>query len=368
MKIMEEHGWTQLDLAHELGVSQSWISEVSRGRKDTGMAKAIALLARVGWEVRISPKAEDPVKRREFLTAAASVIFLPSARTNPYQDPQYVGTLTATMARNRYELGGIPLASSALGHMQRMEHVLAGGGDRLLQAASSRLVEQVTLVLYDAGRLPQAERAGRVTLDLATRAEDHEGRARAYETLSRVVLEAGDHARSVAYAQQGLKVPELGTEQRATLHMRLGRALASVPGNETASRDALDRALNTGALSPFGEAALLGDVAIGLGALRVYREAADMLDTAAEAIGQWSPLFRAQFLGRQVLTALRASDASLASERMHELARALPFVASARVNKRAEEILRASFDWQKVPELRQAREHVGAMLVPGNQT
>lgn len=43
---MEQKGWTQTDLARELGVSQAWVSEMSRGQKDTGMAKAVNLLAR----------------------------------------------------------------------------------------------------------------------------------------------------------------------------------------------------------------------------------------------------------------------------------------------------------------------------------
>ncbi|MEV7969162.1 helix-turn-helix transcriptional regulator [Sphaerisporangium sp. NPDC088356] len=362
--IMEQQGWTQVELARELGVSQAWVSEVSRGQKDTGMARAIGLLARVGWEVRISPKMEESVERREFLAAAASVVFVPSTRANPYQDADYVHTLAASLARNRYELGGIPLVSSALGHARRIEQVLHDTvRDKALQTAASQLADQVTLVLYDAGSLVQADRVGGLALELARRAGDHESQARAYDTLSRVSLDRGDHARGVTYAQRGLQMTDITNGQRASLSMRLGRSLAFIPGQETASRDILDHALNVGGLSPFGEAALVGDVAIGLGHLHAYGEAGTLLSEAAEAIGQWSPLFRAQYLGRQVQTAMRASDLSLAADRMHKLARALPFVTSGRVNKRVGEILKAS-QTNAAPEIRQAREHLRAMISP----
>ncbi|MFF3444593.1 helix-turn-helix domain-containing protein [Streptosporangium sp. NPDC002721] len=362
--IMEQQGWTQTDLARELGVSQAWVSEVSRGQKDTGMAKAINLLARVGWEIRISPKVEESVERREFLAAAASVIFVPSTSANPYQDANYVNTLATSLARSRYELGGIPLMSRASSHMQHIDRILKDVSGRPLQKAVSELMYQVTLVLYDAGRLAQADRTGGIALDLALRAQDFKSQARAYDSLSRVSLYRGDHARGVTYAQRGLQVPDITSSQQASLSMRLGRSLALIPEQKAASRNALDRALNVGGLSPFGEAALAGDVGIGLSHLREYGEAGTLLNEAASTIGQWSPLFRAQYLGRQIQTALRASDPSFAADRMNELARALPFVASARVNKRAHEILRASLKWNATPEIRQAREHLQSMISP----
>ncbi|MGC5013200.1 helix-turn-helix domain-containing protein [Streptosporangium sp. DT93] len=362
--IMEQRGWTQTDLARELGVSQAWVSEVSRGHKDTGMAKAVNLLARVGWEIRISPKVEESVERREFLAAAASVVFVPSAGANPYQDADYVNALAASLARSRYELGGIPLMSRASSHMRHVDRILKEAVERPLQKAISELMYQVTLVLYDAGRLSQADRTGGIALDLALRAQDFTSQARAYDSLSRVGLYRGDHARGVTYAQRGLQVPGITGSLRASLNMRLGRSLALVPEQRKASRDALDRALDVGGLSPFGQAALAGDVGIGLSHLREYREAGTLLDEAAGTIGQWSPLFRAQYLGRQVQTAIRASDPSFAADRMNELARALPFVASARVDKRVHEILRASFPWNSTPEIRQAREHLLSMVSP----
>ncbi len=361
--IMESNGWSQTDLARELGVSQVWVSEVSRGIKDTTFTKAVGLLARVGWEVRLSPRAEDPVQRREFMAAAASVIFVPSPKTSPYQDAAYVAALAGVLARNRYELGGMPLVASAMGHISRIETAVRDNNCLpSLQKAASRLANQAALVLYDAGKLGVADRAEALSLELATRAGAHNAQARAYDGLSRISLYRGDPSRAAAYAQRGLKLPDVTNGQRAALNMRLGRSLALIPGQRMASRSALDQARAVGGLSPFEEAALVGDVGIGFGQLRVYREAGALLSEAAESIGQWSPLFQAQYLGRQIQTALRASDPAFAADRMMELARALPLVASARVNTRATEILRMSTHWSRVPEICQAREHLQAVM------
>jgi transcriptional regulator with XRE-family HTH domain len=361
--IMANNHWTQSDLARELGVSQVWVSEVSRGKKDTTITKAIGLLARVGWEVRISPRAEEPVQRREFMTAAASVIFVPSHKPSPYQDAEYVTTVADSLARNRYELGGVPLAPAAMSHISRIEKALDGTRDAALHQAASGLANQAALILYDAGKLAAADRASAFSLDYAVRANDVEGQARGYEGLSRISLYRGDFSRAVSYAERGLRLTHLSNSQRAALYMRLGRSLALVPDQRAAARAALDQARTVGGLSPFGEAALIGDVGIGLGHLRVHREAASLLSRAAEQIGQWSPLFQAQYLGRQIQTSLRAADPASAADRMSELARALPFVASARVNQRVREILATSAQWLKVPEIREAREHLRSVAV-----
>lgn len=365
--IMESNGWSQSDLARELGVSQVWVSEVSRGIKDTTFTKAIGLLGRVGWEVRLSPRAEDPVQRREFMAAAASVIFVPSPKTSPYQDASYVDALAGALARNRYELGGMPLVVPATSHISRIEKALASTQPPALLQAAAHLADQAALVLYDAGKLGAADHAEALSLELARRAEAPEAQARAYDGLSRISLYRGDHSRAVAYAERGLKVSDVTNNQRAALYMRLGRSLAVIPGQRQSSRSALDQARSVGGLTPFDEAALVGDVGIGFGQLRVYREAGALLSEAAESIGRWSPLFQAQYLGRQVQTALRAADPAFAADRMAEMTRALPFVASARVTKRATEILKASAQWTRVPEIREAREHLQAVMPADNR-
>jgi transcriptional regulator with XRE-family HTH domain len=357
--IMAQRGWTQASLAQKLGVSQTWVSQVSRGQKDTTTARAAALLARVGWEVRMSPITEEPVERREFLTAAASV-FLPSASKNPYRDHDYVGVLAESLARNRYEFGGIPLISRTLGHIKHYDNVDDVVG-RQLQKAVSELAYQAALVLYDAGKLTQAERAGILSLELAHRADDIRAEARAIESLSRIAHYRGDAARAIMYARRGLTIPDLPPSRTASLAMRLGRSLAGIPGNGRAAREALDRALNVDGLSPFAEAAIVGDVAIGLSRLGHYDEASTLLQRAADDIGEYSPLFRAQYLGRQVQTAIRAADPDLTTDRIALLTRAIPFISSARVNKRVIDILHESAKWQHIREVREARQHLSAV-------
>ncbi|MET9249712.1 helix-turn-helix transcriptional regulator [Nonomuraea sp. NPDC003709] len=365
MAIMQERGWTQAQLGHELGVSQAWISRVCRGVADTGLAKAKELLARVGWEVRFTPSEEGPVERREFLTAAASVVFVPSAASsNPYLDPDYVRALADSMARGRYELGGLPLTARALGHVKQIDRLRAGSLGCDLQTAASDLLYQASIALYDAGRLPQAEHAGVIALELAHHAEDPSARSRAYDALSRVSLYRGDQLRAVKYAQRGLRIADLSPSRLSSLHMRLGRALAGIKGNQREARESLDRALDTRGLSPFAEAALGGDVAIGLSRLGQYNEADRLLHEAAQAMGQWSPLFHAQYLGRQAQTAIRAGKSALLGQYMQNLTRALPFISSARVNARAKEIIAASAKWDRISDIRVAREHLQSMLPP----
>jgi tetratricopeptide (TPR) repeat protein len=307
----------------------------------------------------MSPATEEPVERREFLVAAASV-FVPSTNKNPYQDPGYVSTLAESLARNRYESGGIPLASRALSHVKNVDKMADISGSRL-QSAVSEMAYQATLVLYDAGKLAHAERTGMLALELAHRAADTGAEAHALESLSRVALYRGDAAKAIMYARRGLNLPDLPPSRAASLAMRLGRSLARIPENAIAARDTLDRALNVDGLSPFTEAAIVGDVAIGLSRLGRYDEAGALLRRAADDIGEYSPLFRAQYIGRQVQTAIKAADPGLAADRIALLTRAVPFVSSARVNKRVADILRESAKWQKIPEIAEARQHLGAV-------
>ncbi|TDC05603.1 XRE family transcriptional regulator [Nonomuraea longispora] len=367
--LMEQRGWTQSELAHQLGVSQAWISKDCRGVADTGLARAQELLARVGWEVRFSPSVEEPVERREFLVAAASVVFAPSAASsNPYLDPDYVRALADSLARGRYELGGLPLAARALTHIRQVSALQAVSLSDQVQTAASDLMYQASIALYDAGMLGQSEHASLIALDLAHHGQHFAAQARAYDALSRVSLYRGDAPRAVQHAQRGLRIPDLPASRESSLHMRLGRSLAAVKGHDGEARSALERALETRGLSPFAEAALGGDVAIGLSHLGQYDQADRLLRDAAHAMGQWSLLFQAQYLGRQAQTAIRAGRPTLTAEHMQALARALPFIGSARVNSRTREILQRTEAWERIPEIRSARENLHGMLPPDSSS
>lgn len=109
---------------------------------------------------------------------------------------------------------------------------------------------------------------------------------------------------------------------------------------------------------------MIGDIGIGMGLLRSYGEAEALLNEASEVVGQWSPLFQAQFIGRQAQTALRASQPSLAAARIFALARTAPLVNSSRLDIRIAEIFKATERWSKVPEIRDAREHLESIMRP----
>ncbi len=305
------------------------------------------------------------MERREFLAAAASVMFVSSAASsNPYLDPDYVRALADSLARGRYELGGVPIAARALGHVKQINNIKTSTIGIELQGAASDLMYQASIALYDAGRLAQAEHAGTIALDLAHHAQNFPAQARAYDALSRVSLYRDDSMRAVHYAQRGLRIPDLPSSRLSSLHMRLGRGLAGIKGSQKEARDALDRALDARGLSAFAEAALSGDVAIGLSQLGQYGQAAQLLGDAADAMGQWSLLFRTQYLGRLAQTAIQANNPALAVNHIQSLTRALPFISSARVNSQAKDIIQGSAKWDQIPEVRVSRERLHAMLSP----
>src|SRR5918999_6361542 len=111
--IMNQRKCSQTQLSRDLGKGQSWVSEVISGKQATSFAKMIKLLDGVGWDAVIRPKPEvqDPVKRREFVAAAASVMFVPSPKTGPYQDAVYLRGLAKRVAADRYQNGGSSGAS-----------------------------------------------------------------------------------------------------------------------------------------------------------------------------------------------------------------------------------------------------------------
>jgi transcriptional regulator with XRE-family HTH domain len=356
--IMTRRGWSQTELAAQLGVSQSWVSQTSRGVKDSGIAKVHRLLGRIGWEVRIAPKAEDdPVKRRDFVAAVGSIAFVSSSKVGPYQDPLFVRTLADRLARDRYEQGGIPVASTALRHMKKVGFAISGE-DRELQSAASALACETARIFYDSRRYDVARRAGSFALDLARRAGDVGGQAGACSVLSRISIDQGHGDRGIAYARQGLALPDLPAPQRAWLKLRLARSLALVPGQERAARDRLAELGEAEGLSEYERADMKGNVGVALAGMRVYPDAHAAIAEAVTISAHCSPLLLVAYKAWQVEAALAAGEPLMAAEHMTALARVAPMVSSARVNSHIMGILAMSARWSDVPELRQAREHL----------
>jgi transcriptional regulator with XRE-family HTH domain len=360
--IMARHGWSQMDLAAHLGVSQSWVSQTSRGVKDSGIAKVQRLLDRVGWEVRITPKTEDdPVKRRNFVAAVGSIAFVPSPKVVPYQDAEYVRALAVRLARDRYEGGGIPVASTALRHLKKVGPVISGK-DRKLQSAASDLACEAARILYDARRYDLAQRAGSFAFDLARRAGDTGAQADACSVLSRIGIDQRHGARGIAYARQGLALPDLTTARRAWLTLRLARSLALVGGQERAARDRLAELGDAEGLSGHEKADMKGNVGVALVGMRAYPEAHAAISEAVKLSEDHSPLLFVAYQVWQAEAALAAREPLMAAAHMAALARTAPMVSSARVDSHLTRVLTMAGRWTDVPEMRHAREHLHSVL------
>jgi transcriptional regulator with XRE-family HTH domain len=359
--IMNRRGWSQTDLAHELGLSQSWVSQVKRGVLDPGIAKTSRLLDALGWEVRISPKAEDePVNRREFVAAAASVVFVPSGTVGPYQDPAYVRGLAARLGQMWDEQGGISLVASSLRHARLIETAI-NGRDRNLQSAASELSRQAALVLWDARKFEKAERIGGLSLALSRESKDTVSEARAYSTLSLISTYRGHPERGAMHAQRGLWLPDLDDSCQAELYMRLGKALAALRGKERHARGVLDKARGFDTLPNSAATVIAGGVGEALTDLNVFGEASVALDKYARLAEPWSPLENTFALVNKIQLAIRADEPDTAAHHMRTLARILPLVTSGIVGT-VDNILAVTARWTKVPEMQAARNQLRAVV------
>lgn len=357
--IMKERGWSQTDLARELGVSQVWVSNVIRGQRDPGIARSTGYLARVGWDVRLCPARveEDPVDRREFMAVAASVAFVPAPKIGPYQDPEYVRMLAARLDQLKDDQGGVPLVSTALRHVGHIRQAI-NSRNRDLHMAASDLARKASLVLFDARRLEAAEQVGGLALTLARRADYVEGAAHAYENLC-TFCSRGDQNRAAAYARRGLQIPELPDENRARLNVRLSTALARVKGrsSQRMTRAAMDEALGVDAVPPLATAVILGNVGIAQSRLGLHEEANRSLAEAVQRFNR-TPHLHVLYLARQTKAALRAGDPLMATDRIYALARAAPLITSSRLDMHIGHILAASRQWEGVAEMRDARDQL----------
>ncbi|GAA0372633.1 hypothetical protein GCM10010151_73240 [Actinoallomurus spadix] len=352
-----------MKLARELGMSQVWVSQVSRERRDPGIIKASRLLARVGWELRITPigEEEDPLKRRSFIATAASVALLPSAKVGPYEDPHYLRALATQLRTTRYEIGGVPLVATALRHLGRIGHSI-NALDPDVQVASAGLARAASVVLYDARMFDKAEKAGNFALILAKRADHAEDTANAFELLSQVSSYRGDHRRAAMYAQRGLGLPALTDECKARLSVRLGVCLAktNAGGTERRSRNLLDIAHGYDGASSKSGAMILGSSGIVLSHLGHHEEGERYLDEAVRRF-QGLPLLHGLWLGESAHAALRAADPNRAAHQMRAVARLSPLITSCRFDQKVDEILAESARWASVPEMREAREQLKAV-------
>jgi transcriptional regulator with XRE-family HTH domain len=370
--IMEERGWTQTRLGRELGKDQPWVSRVARGVYDPGTRAARALLAKVGWELRIAPKTEedDPVKRREFVAGTASVLFVPSPKTTPFHDPSYVGLLTRRTARINNEIGGDSLSATLLAQARKIQAASTAGG-RELYLAASEFLRRGAYVLRQAGNTDAALKFAENALVHARRAGNSDEQAAAYFALGFICGFKGNHGitnafkgsagQAVMFAQRGLRLPDITDESRAFLNACLARGFANTPGHERQARTAIEQVLSIDSLAAVERADVMGIAGNALRDARAYREALELLDDAARLSAPVSPFYQAVYLADQVQIALSTREPSRAASVMQTLAYVVPLVDSTEVTRQVQHILNLSKPWATAPEIRTAREQLQAV-------
>ncbi|HYT90238.1 MAG TPA: hypothetical protein VEL76_16140 [Gemmataceae bacterium] len=351
------------------------MSETISGKRGLDFAKVINSLTRVGWEVVIRPKRpkrekSDPVKRREFVIAAASMTFIPSPKAGPYEDPANVLDLARRVARARYEHGGGATAATAMRHIRRIQQVVLDR-DRHLQEAASQLAVQAVWTLNDARRFDAGENVGRRALELARLSKSPYAQSRAYSALTALNVERGSPDRALMYARDGVRLREVPEAQHAWMRLRKAQTLALVRGQRHASRDELESVqeplgdLGFADQSPFDVADMMGNIGRALNNVGAHAEAHDTLDEAVALLSGTRPNLQSEFLAQQVIAALRMPQPSLAADRMLALAHVAPLVDSGRLDDYLRNVLAESAKWATVPEIRNARDQLKTLVPAG---
>ncbi|HEU5159283.1 MAG TPA: helix-turn-helix transcriptional regulator [Streptosporangiaceae bacterium] len=378
--IMEQRGCSQNQLARDLKKGQPWISNVIRGKAGLEFARVIKILSRVGWEVVIRPKSEnsEPVKRREFVAAAASVMFVPSPKVGPDQDPAYVGELARSVQSGRYALGSGAIAATAIRHIQRIVPTAMGSRDRALHEAASELAVQTVWTLSEARRLDAGENIGKLALKLAQLSKSPGVQSRAYGALAQTKIERHKAQRqpdrALMYAREGMKVREVSDVRQAWMRLRKGWSLAQVRGQEKQARDEIENV--RGLLqdsrgfgqSPVSVADMTGCIGLALNDLGAHEEAQTTLNEAVALLGNSAPDLQSHFLAQQIIAALKTSQVSLAANRMLHLARVAPLVNAPRLDEDLQAVLALSATWSTVPSVRDARDQLKTVTVRNIRT
>jgi tetratricopeptide (TPR) repeat protein len=367
--IMKQRGCSQNKLARDLRKGQSWISDVVNGKGGLEFAKVINILSRVGWEVVIRLKREepDPVKHREFVTAAASVMFVPSPKVGPHEDPSYLAELARRVAHAQYEHGGGATAGTAIKHIRRIKSLVASKDQRLQEAASNLAVE-AAWTLNDARRFDAGENVGGLALTLARHSGSMDAQSRAYSVLANINAERGQRDRALRFADAGAGLHEVPDTQRQWMKLRKGETQAHLRGQGKAARDEIENVLcllrDTGGFlgqSSFDIADMTGNAGIALANLGAHEEAQRILSQAVDLFGDSSPTPAAVYLAHQSMAALRASQVDMAAGHMLTLARFAPLIDSPRVDGHVQKILTMSARWGTVSGMRDAREQLKAL-------
>lgn len=129
-EIRRAHGWTQKQLATAVGYSQSWVSNVLRGRQALTIDQAREISRKLGVPVHLlrfgDTGGDDPTKRRDFGKAMALALVPLPARSEV--DETTAPTLTAITGAQRRLDPTTPareLARGVAAHVEMADHLLS---------------------------------------------------------------------------------------------------------------------------------------------------------------------------------------------------------------------------------------------------
>jgi transcriptional regulator with XRE-family HTH domain len=129
-EIRRAHGWTQKQLASAVGYSQSWVSNVLRGRQALTVDQVRDISRKLGVPVHLlrfsDPGGDDPMKRRDFGKAMALALVPLPARSEV--DETTAPTLTAITGAQRRLDATSPareLARGVAAHIEMANHLLS---------------------------------------------------------------------------------------------------------------------------------------------------------------------------------------------------------------------------------------------------
>jgi transcriptional regulator with XRE-family HTH domain len=129
-EIRRAHGWTQRQLAAAAGYSQSWVSNVLRGRQALTVDQVREISRKLGVPVHLlrfsDPGGDDPTKRRDFGKAMALALVPLPARSEV--DETTAPTLTAITGAQRRLDATSPareLARGVAAHIEMANHLFS---------------------------------------------------------------------------------------------------------------------------------------------------------------------------------------------------------------------------------------------------
>jgi len=129
-EIKRAHGWTQKQLASEVGYSQSWVSNVLRGQQALTVDQVREISRKLGVPVHLlrfsDTGGDDPTKRRDFGKAMTLALIPLPARSEV--DETTAPTLTAITGAQRRLDSTTPardLARGVAAHVEMANHLLS---------------------------------------------------------------------------------------------------------------------------------------------------------------------------------------------------------------------------------------------------